>query len=114
VKFLAMLRRLLRVNRSPDSVKPDGLDDGDLWYEGGDGNTIETAIVIRGVHEDLLGTAAEFHWLTWTFGRKDLDWQLISHSHGTFDDREIDTLELRLPTGTVRIVYFDITESFGR
>lgn len=85
-----------------------------IRFEGGSGETLETAIVIRGARFDLVGTAAEFTWLESTFGQKDSDWELVTHSHGKFNGRDVDTVHLRLRDGTDRFVYFDCTESFGK
>jgi len=48
------------------------------------------------------------------FGPKDKGWKLISHSHGVFGGRDIDTFTIQLADGTQRSVFFDSTESFGK
>ncbi|HKD84708.1 MAG TPA: hypothetical protein VKB58_08170 [Terriglobales bacterium] len=88
--------------------------DGGIFFEGGSGDTVDSAIIIRGAQADLIGTYAEFAWLAQVYGQKDRDWRLISHSHGVQRGRDIDTFVLRLQDGTSRTVYFDCTESFGK
>lgn len=94
-------------------VHPRGIRLGGISFEGGDGDTIETAVVVRGAGSDLAGTYGEFAWLVNKYGEKDKDWKLISHSHGQHEDRDIDTFEIELKSGTRLCVYFDCTESFG-
>jgi hypothetical protein len=84
-----------------------------IWCEGGDGESVEEAIIIRGANHDMLGTWAEFMWLQWKFGEKGRDWNLIFHSTGARGDRQIDTVRIELPGGEQRDFFFDITESFG-
>jgi hypothetical protein len=93
--------------------RPRGSRFGGISFEGGDGDTIETAVVVRGAGSDLAGTYGEFAWLVNKYGEKDKDWKLISHSHGQHEDRDIDTFEIELKSGTRLCVYFDCTESFG-
>jgi hypothetical protein len=97
-------------------VPPSGVDNARecIFFDGGTGETVETAIVVRGARFDLEGTSAEFHWLTQTYGKKDIDWKLSSHSHGNYGGRDIDTFELRLADGTPLTVFFDCTESYGK
>ena len=83
-------------------------------YEGEGGESIEQAVVISGTNSDLMGTLAEFQWLQAKFGRKDVDWTLISHSHGSWSEKHYDTVVIRRSTGVEHTIYFDITESFGK
>src|SRR5271167_2134164 len=110
--LLNWLRKLEWSRREP----PSGVEStsGSIFFEGGNGDTVETAIVVRGARFDLVGTYAEFGWLTQTYGQKDSDWKLISHSQGKYAGRDIDTFELQLADGTPLTVFFDCTESFGK
>jgi hypothetical protein len=106
--FPAWLKRCFR-RPGAHAEAPDN-----FFFEGGNGDTVETAVIVRGAQFDLLETYAEFAWLTQMYGQKDSDWTLISHSHGVQRQREIDTFVLKLRDGTSRTVYFDCTESFGK
>src|SRR5262249_37891589 len=101
-----------RRRREPSSNRADTKQH--IFFEGGTGSTVEDAIVIRGAHFDLEGTYAEFAWLAESCGRKGVDWELISHSHGKHGGRDIDTFEIKLADATPLTVYFDCTESFGK
>ena len=89
-------------------------DSNGIWLEGGSGTSIEEAIIIRGALLDLVGTCVEFQWLTEKFGQKDETWNLVSHSHGCHEQRDIDTVVIRLASGEKLTTYFDVTESFGK
>jgi len=112
MRLLEWFRRIRQVPRgSATSVAAEAPR---LTFEGGDGETPDKAIIVRGARFDLEGTAAEFTWLTQNYGWKDQGWNLVSHSHGKLGDRDIDTFEIQLADGTPRTVYFDCTESFGK
>ena len=87
---------------------------GEIWYEGGNGESIDEAILVRGAGHDFVGTWAEFAFLNDRFGQMGRDWRLKLHAHGTYGDREIDTVRLEMPNGEQLTLYFDITESFGK
>ena len=55
-----------------------------IYFEGGTGETVDTAVVVRGAKSDLEGTAVEFAWLVEVYGQKDRDWKLLTHSHGKY------------------------------
>jgi hypothetical protein len=86
----------------------------EIRFEGGNGDSIEHAVIIPGAHSDLMGIWLEFHWLTEMFGQKGVAWEVVSHSNGTFENRHIDTMVIRLSSGDPVTEYFDITESFGK
>ena len=94
-------------------MSPRGGRPGGIYFEGGDGGTITTAVVVRGADSDLAGTYGAFAWLVNKYGEKDKDWKLIAHSHGQHEGRDIDTFEIELQCGARLCVYFDCTESFG-
>jgi hypothetical protein len=111
MRLLNWLRRPRRSSRE----FPSGVDSArSIFFEGGNGDTREAAVVIRGARFDLEGTYAEFSWLAQKYGQKDSDWKLLLHSHGTHEGRDIDTFELQLADGTPVTVFFDCTESFGK
>ncbi len=49
---------------------------GGIEYSGGNGETAEDHVVIRGAPYDLVGTAAEFGWLIRRFGTMNVDWRI--------------------------------------
>jgi hypothetical protein len=85
-----------------------------ITYEGGNGDSLENAVVVRGARFDLAGTIAVFAWLTATYGQLNVDWRLKLQSHGRFGNREIDTLVLDIKNRGEKTVFFDVTDSFGK
>lgn len=83
-------------------------------YEGGDGSTVESAVIVRGARSDLEGTAATFLWMRQNVGTKDDAWRLVTHATRREGLREIDTFDVILRDGTQRSIHFDVTESFGK
>ena len=86
----------------------------DIRFEGGNGNTMATAIVVRGAQSELEGTYAAYAWLVNKYGKKDEGWKLVSHSHTMFNGRDINAFKIQFPDGTERVVFFDCSESFGK
>jgi hypothetical protein len=112
MRIISTIRRALRSVLHQNQA--DAFANQALAYEGGNGDSIEGAIIIRGAKSDLMGTWAEFHWLTERFGQKGSEWHLISHSHGQMRGKDIDTMVIQLSAGAQKTIYFDITESFGK
>jgi len=81
-----------------------------IRYEGGDGGSLETAVIIKHANDDLMGTKAEYVWLRQTFpGLKLVSQQLLHEGGKTFDRMEFSTRD-----GSTRTIYFDISDSFGK
>ena len=110
--LLDWLRRRRQRHRDPSSNEADTRQS--IFFEGGTGESVELAIVVRGAQYDLEGTVAEFAWLSQKYGQKGTDWKLIWQSHGIHDARDIDTFQIELADGTPLTVFFDCTESFGK
>ncbi len=104
---------LLKIRHEEPEMADPG-EKAEVRFGGGNGDTIDRAVVIRGAAFDLAATWAEFAYVTQAYGQKDKDWKLISHTHGKQGDREIDTIEIELPGGERRNFFFDVTESFGK
>jgi hypothetical protein len=80
-----------------------------VYFEGGDGSSLEQAVVIRGAESDAEGIAAEHAFVDEVFGPGCMkDRQSLSSEGG----RWYDVLEILLPQGGRVSVYFDITEHF--
>ena len=100
--------------RIRQTVKGVPMKEHEIRFEGGNGLTMKTAIVIKGAQSELEGTYAAYSWLVQKFGDKDLAWKLISHSHGVFSGREIDTYVIELNDGSQKAIFFDCSDSFGK
>ena len=54
-----------------------GKKPGGITFEGGPGDTMERAVIIRGVSDHALGVEAEYRYLAQAFGRRGRDWEPI-------------------------------------
>ncbi|MFO1061662.1 MAG: hypothetical protein U1E53_32415 [Dongiaceae bacterium] len=84
---------------------------GEVSYAGGDGSSVERAIVIKGASGEGEGIAAEYAWLRQHLpaGSRPAGQALL-----TRDQRAYDSIDIVLPDGRRQSYYFDITGFFGR
>ncbi len=78
-------------------------------YSGGDGSTIEQAVVITAHNEDE-GIHLENEWIFNKFGR----FRRLSYGVATNGARRYDVINFELPDGSHHAVIFDITSFFGK
>ncbi|MBC7222818.1 MAG: hypothetical protein H5T59_00830 [Anaerolineae bacterium] len=90
------------------------MDIGGVTYEGGDGATLEQAIVIRGAPNHLAGVEAEYAYLERAFGQRGRDWHLAMQTLHMVGDRPYDEMRILLADGTEKPVYFDLSDFFGK
>jgi hypothetical protein len=84
---------------------------GQFVFEGGDGSTIEQAVVIRNAKNEEEGVAAESKWIKkvhpgWQKGMQ----ALLMPENG----RKYDRIDYTTPKGDTQTIYFDISEFFGK
>jgi len=87
-----------------DTVTPVGVS-----YAGGDGSSIEQAVVIKGATEST-GVHAEYVWIAQRYPGYRRGTQSLRASGG----RQYDVLEFTTASGEQKRVYFDITDFFGK
>jgi hypothetical protein len=94
-------------NRIPDLTK--------VTYEGGDGKTLENAIVIKNAENERNGIAAEYSFIAKTYGQKFKDWKPIGQSTIVKENRKLDLINIEtIPKKETISFYFDITEFYGK
>jgi hypothetical protein len=103
LKALSLLSFFLIMNGSP-------LCAGPVEFAGGDGGSIESAVVIRGAKHESDGIAAEHRYLSAHFGSWFLKRQALLNQKG----RTYDQMEITDQNGNQRSVYFDITDFFAK
>jgi hypothetical protein len=81
-----------------------------IVFEGGPGDTIETAVIIRGAPSHLVGILAEYRYFAQRFRKASCQvvGQTLHHHSGRYYDR----MEVKLNDGTGHIIFFDITDFF--
>ena len=78
-------------------------------YSGGDGSSLEQAIVIKGAKDEEAGVAAERTWMEQRYPGFHKGQQALLGSGGKhYDEIRITTREGQ------KTVYFDITDFFGK
>jgi hypothetical protein len=87
---------------------------GGITFEGGPGDTVERAVIIRGAANHVAGVAAEYQHLAEKFGRRGVDWQLKTQTLLEQGGHRYDEMHIVLADGTPRTVFFDLTEFFGK
>ena len=94
-------------SKTPDLTK--------IVYEGGDGKSIENAIIIKFAKNEREGIASEYAYIEKNYGKKFTDWKVISQSTGNNNNRKYDILKIQtLPKNEMVILYFDITGFYGK
>jgi hypothetical protein len=94
-------------NKMPDLTK--------VTYEGGDGKTVENAIVIKNAENERNGVAAEYAYIAIINGEKFKDWKPFGQSTITKDNKKIDLINIQLIQKNETVsYYFDITEFYGK
>src|ERR1700730_1846090 len=81
-----------------------------LMFQGGDGSSLENAIIILGATSESAGVDAEHRYLSRHFPGSAVVQQALLHQAGKVFDR----LEIRTATNASTVVYFDITDFFGK
>ncbi len=87
-----------------DTVTPPG-----VWYEGGDGSTLQQAVIIKGATERT-GVHAEYVWIAQRYPGYRAGRQTLQKS----GDKAYDVLEFTTSRGEHKYVCFDITDFFGK
>jgi len=84
-------------------------------YGGGSGETKEDAIIINAPNTPL-GVAAEYRYLSHRYGQKDVDWTLVWQAllEDKENDQHYDLLRVKLKSGEVKELHFDITAFYGK
>lgn len=84
-------------------------------YAGGDGSSIENAILILNAGNSRNGIAAEYAYIEKIHGQKFKDWKVLEQSTFIDNGRRFDQFNIMLIGSNESITYyFDITEFYGK
>lgn len=78
------------------------------------GSSFEDAIIISGAKDSDEGVAAEYEYLSKTYGIPEFDWFFIHQRLIPGKDKYFDKFLLKDKQGNEFEVYFNITEFFGK
>ena len=80
-----------------------------ITFAGGDGSSIETAVVILGANE-ITGVDAEYQWLRDHFPGWVGEEQSLLNRNG----KAYDVIKFSMPDNSKHTIYFDISDYFGK
>jgi hypothetical protein len=81
-----------------------------IMFQGGDGSSLENAIVVLGATSESAGVEAEHSYLSQHFPGSSVVRQALLHQAGKVYDR----LEIKTSSATTTAIYFDVTDFFGK
>jgi hypothetical protein len=91
------------------------IDLTDIEYLGGDGSSIENAIIIKNAGNSENGIASEHAYIEKQYGKRTIDWEIIKQSLDEKEGKVYDILQIQIILDNqVKILYFDITDFFGK
>lgn len=86
-----------------------------VTYEGGDGKSIENAIVIKNAENERNGIASEYAFIAKIHGEKFKDWKPIGQSAINKEGKKFDSINIQLTNQNQTLTYyFDITDFYGK
>ncbi|UCE26114.1 MAG: hypothetical protein JSW52_07040 [Candidatus Coatesbacteria bacterium] len=98
-----------------------GTPPGDVVYAGGDGTSLEKAVIIVGASGEFEGVDSEYTWLEIQFGPENVNWRSLGQELIIENGRYYDILNVEFLTdvgvydkGDVAEFYFDITDFYGK
>jgi hypothetical protein len=94
---------------SPVDKKTENPPIEGVSYSGGDGSSIENAVII-GAPNNFIGVDAEYDWIK----KNHPTWRLEQQSLMNAGGKMYDKMDFRTPEGGAVTLYFDITNFFGK
>ena len=83
---------------------------GHLVFEGGDGSSIEQAVIVKGAKNEFEGVEAEAKWIR----KVHPGWQKGAQALLSEKKRYYDRIEYATPAGKTETIFFDISDFFGK
>jgi hypothetical protein len=90
--------------------KPSTVNNTGISYAGGDGSNFETAVIIQGAADEMVGVRAEQVWLALKYPAYQFQQQSLQEHQG----KNYDVIDITTRDGQQRQVYFDISAFFGK
>jgi hypothetical protein len=84
-------------------------------FSGGDGSSVENAILIKDAENERNGVAAEYDYIAKKHGIKFLNWKPAGQSTINKDDKKYDSVTIQtIPKNEIITFYFDISDFYGK
>jgi hypothetical protein len=111
---LAQEQKYQEMIRRQKGVK-DKIANHDITFLGGDGLSMETAIVIKGAKNGQEGVDAEYVYISIKQGQQNVDWKPIEQSLLGDNGKSFDCIKIEDIKNSTKIsYYFDVTAFFGK
>lgn len=82
-----------------------------ITYAGGNGDSFEEAVILRGVQNQSDGVAAEYTYITKLHGERGKGWFLVGQTIVRESTKILDVLEIRLDDPAHHLIYyFDVSD----
>lgn len=105
-----MLMAAPPVQKESPAKEKKPLKMGKITFEGGDGSSIEQAIVIKGAKGEMEGVEAESKWVK----KMHRDWTKGKQTLLEKDGKHYDKIDYTTDKGETHTLYFDISDFFGK
>jgi hypothetical protein len=104
-----------RVTQIPDQTAVEKTENSVVRYTGGDGSTMEAAIIITGAKNEKEAVKAEIDYITRRHGPQDKYWEIIMQGNYRKNFRHFREINIKDFTNGGRFIYcFDVTDLFGK
>ncbi|PHR73621.1 MAG: hypothetical protein COA67_02525 [Lutibacter sp.] len=102
-------------NTSQNQINNTNTSIGKIKYSGGDGLSLENAIVILNAKSSRDGIPAEYAYIESVLGRKFTDWTPLGQALINEKGKSYDVITVKETSSNDEIkYYFDITDFFGK
>lgn len=81
-----------------------------IRFSGGDGGSVESAVLIEGARNEEEGIGAESYWIS----RNRSGWRKGDQALINANGRQFDRISYTSPDGKQAVIFFDITSFFGK
>ena len=86
-----------------------------IVYDGGDGSSFESAIIIKNAITTRDGIAAEYAYIEHKHGEKFKDWKLIGQATNMLNGKRYDFVSIQIISDNTTEKYiFDVTDFYGK
>lgn len=97
-------------SRQSVNIKNQNSVQNEVSYSGGDGESIEEAVIISGVENQSEGMDAEYAYLSRSYGEKNREWRIVNQTLVQEKNKVYDVIEIqRIMSKENRIHYFDVS-----
>ncbi len=88
---------------------------GKITLTGGDGSSVENAIIIKGAKNSSEGIRAEYQYIENIYGQRNKEWKFVSQSLLHDKGKSYDKLSIKVVETKKKIdFFFNITSFFGK